>query len=132
MFGFGKSKPEAKAKVEDKKPMRFYGYGNSLCIVGQAPWPPVTRNDSFHDQTDLFQTIADALNVKHRYSFARRQMELTVAAYERGDIDKQQVADDLLHMLQVIKKDEKEDQPLFAAHDAMLANYERRNGNYGG
>ena len=135
MFGFGKGK-EKVVKPEppkaEEKPLRFYGYYNSVCILGKAPWPPMVKDHSGHDRFDLFQHIADALNVKHRYSFVRKQLGLTVAAYERGDIDKQKVADDLIHMLQVIRADEKRDEPLFAEHDRMLAAYERSNGNWGG
>jgi hypothetical protein len=93
---------------------------------------PVLRNDSSHDLSDMFQIIADALNVKHRYGFLRDRMELSVAQYNRGDISKMGLADDLLKMLTVVKKDEKEDAPLFAEHGRMLANYERTHGNYGG
>jgi len=35
--------------------------------------------------------------------------QMVAAAYERGDIDKQKVADDLIHMWQVIRADEKRD-----------------------
>lgn len=134
MWGFGKekSKPVEKSKEEDK-PLRFYGYGNSVCIVGQVPWPAMIRDSGgSSDRSELFQHVADALNVKHRYSFVRKQLEATVAAYERGDIDKQKVADDLFHMLQIIRADEKRDEPLFAKHEQMLLDYERKNGNWGG
>lgn len=131
MFGFGKAKSKP-VEPEEKKPLRFYGYYNSLCIMGKAPWPPMLRNDSYHNLTEMFQHIADALNVKHRYGFVRKQLALTVAAYERGDIDKQKVADDLIHMLQVIRADEKRDEPLFEEHFTKLAAYERSNGNWGG
>jgi hypothetical protein len=117
---------------KEEKPLRFYGYGNSVCIMGKAPWPPMIKDHSGHDRTDLFAHIADALNVKHRYNFVRKQLALTVAAYDRGDIDKQKVADDLIHMLQVIRADEKRDEPLFAEHSRKLAEYERSNGNWGG
>jgi len=135
MFGFGKGKV-AEVKVikpkEDSKPLRFYGYGNAVCILGKAPWPPMIKDSTGNDRTELFQHIADALNVKHRYSFVRKQMAFTVAAYERGDIDKQKVADDLIHMWQVIRADEKRDEPTFAEHTRKLAEYERSNGNWGG
>jgi len=140
MFGLGRilfpdsaSKPVAKPEPKEETPLRFYGYGNSVCIVGKAPWPPMIKDHrGQRDRTDLFQHIADALNVKHRYGFVRKQLALTVAAYDRGDIDKQKVADDLIHMLQVIRADEKRDEPLFAEHRRKLAEYERSNGNWGG
>lgn len=134
MFGFGKAKakPAPKPEPTEEKPLRFYAYGNQVCIMGKAPWPPMIKDHSGHDRADLFRHIADALNVKHRYSFVRKQLALTVAAYDRGDIDKQKVADDLIHMLQVIRADEKRDEPLFTEHSRKLAEYERSNGNWGG
>lgn len=135
MFGFGKGKEKAASKPEqpkEEKPLRFYGYGNSVCIVGTAPWPPMIKDHSGNDRTELFQHIADALNVKHRYGFVRKQLAASVAAYKAGNIDKQQLGDDLLHMLEVIAADEKRDQPLFAEHSRKLAAYERSNGNWGG
>jgi hypothetical protein len=134
MFGFGKgkTKPVEKPEPKEETPLRFYAYYNAVCIMGKAPWPPMIKDHSGHDRSELFQHIAAALNVKHRYGFVRKQLGLTVAAYERGDIDKQKVADDLIHMLQVIRADEKRDEPLFAEHKRRLAEYERTEGNWGG
>jgi hypothetical protein len=129
---WNKPKPQpTKTKSEKPQPLRFYGYGNSLCQVGRAPWPPVLRDDSSYDREELYQLVADALNVKHRYSFVRKQLTASVAAYDRGDITKTQLGDDLIHMLEVIKKDEKADEPLFAEHKVRLAAYRRR-GDWGG
>lgn len=136
MFGFGNAVKLIKAAREyvdeTSKPVRFYGYGNSLCQVGRAPWPPVIRNDSHHDFTDFFQMIAEALNIKHRYGFLRERMERSVAMYDRGDMSKMELADDLIKMLTVIKNDEKAEAPMFADHEEKLADYERSKGNWGG
>jgi len=132
MFGFGKAKSKPVEQAEDKKPLRFYGYYNSLCIMGKAPWPPMLRNDSYHNLTDMFQIIAEALNVKHRYSFLREKMGVSVAAYNKGSKSKQELGDDLIKMLTVIENDEKADAPLFEEHFTKLAAYERSNGNWGG
>jgi hypothetical protein len=140
LFEIGKKKapdgkdvrtPAEQPKGADK-PTRFYAYGNSLCLMGQEPWPPVLRDNAHYNRNEIYQHIADSLNVKHRYGFVRKQLETSVAAYKAGNIDKQQLGDDLLHMLQVIQADEKRDEPFFAEHKRMLANYERRYGNYGG
>lgn len=134
MFGFGRSKKvkEPKPEPEPIKPVRFYAYGNSVCQMGLPPWPPMIRDNAGRDRSEIYEFIAEAMNIKHRYSFVRKQLELTVAAYERRDIDKQKVADDLIHMLQVIKSDEAADKPLLEKHERIIADWERRNGNWGG
>jgi len=112
--------------------LRFYGYYNSLCIMGKAPWPPMLRNDSYHNLTDMFQIIAEALNVKHHYTFLRTKMEESVAAYDRGEKSQSALAEDFIKMLRIIQKDEKDEAPMFEEHKRKLAAYERSNGNWGG
>lgn len=132
MFGFSKKKEPVVPVVPEPKQLRFYAYGNSLCQVGKAPWPPVLRDTAPYDRSDLFRLIADALNVRGRYGFLREQMEKSVTAYKRGDMDKQQLADDLLKMFRVIQNDEQQEASRLREHDRQLAEYERSNGNWGG
>ena len=133
MFGFGKAKSKpAPSKPEEPKLVRFYGYYNSLCQMGKPPWPPMLRNDSYHNLTEMFQIIAEALNVKHRYTFLRTKMEESVAAYDRGEKSQSALAEDFIKMLRIIQKDEKDEAPMFEEHKRKLAAYERSNGNWGG
>ena len=74
MFGFGKAKSKpAPSKPEEPKLVRFYGYYNSLCQMGKPPWPPMLRNDSYHNLTEMFQ-------------ITERQAPLHLPTHENGRV----------------------------------------------
>lgn len=132
MWGFGKKKEEQTHTTSPIEPARFYGYGNSLCQMGKAPWPPIIRNDSYHDFTELFRLIAEALNEKHRYVFAYEKLQVAVAQYKLGDKTIAEVGQDAIKVMQVIQNDEKQDAALLALHEKILTDYEQKTRNYGG
>jgi len=100
MFGFSKKKPQ-KPTLDPAKPLRFEAYGNSLCMEGVL-WPPVIRDDSPHDQTELFRCIADGLNSVGKYNFIVKKLREEAAGYESGARSAVDVKDTVIKIVKVL------------------------------
>lgn len=101
---FAKNKKvKAQREVESKRPTRYVGDGNGLYLEG-IQWPPVIRDDSHYDRTDLFKAIADGLNNGGRYKFMLDKLESAVDGYNNGSKSAGDVKDDVLKIVQVLRQ----------------------------
>lgn len=119
MFGFGRAKTEKKPKeprrqgfmTEDEKwvtfgpddPFRYEGRRNSLVREGTV-WPPVLRDDSSYDRTELFQSIAESLNNLGTNRAVIKKLRELAADYKANKISATDVTASVVRIVEVLKE----------------------------
>lgn len=88
--------------LDESKRTRYEGHTNSLCIEGTC-WPPVLKDDSSHDRSDLFKLIAFALNNISRYRPSLAILKGSLENYKAGKTTALKVVQDVEKLLTVIE-----------------------------
>jgi hypothetical protein len=112
MFGFGKAKKPRKqvylladgkmGTLPDNTPIRYAGFSNALVIEGTV-WPPIIRDDSRHDNSELFVAIAEGLNNLGANRVILKRLRMMAADYQANKINATQVTDMVLRLVSAAK-----------------------------
>jgi hypothetical protein len=115
MFGFARALAKIKAPrkqgyilasgkmgtLPDNQPVRYAANGNSLVIAGPV-WPPVIRDDGYHDRTEFFEAIAEGLNNLGTNRAIVKELRDLVAKYEKGTISATEVTRVIVRIVKVL------------------------------